>query len=1207
MRNNNNYNKTITMNMKEERNMDKIMKTGIIAAGTVAAGGLAFGMSPITAQAEEVDTNDAAIQKNAEATIPETTAEAKQALDTAQANVEKTDTAVIEAQTKVAEAQQNVETASAAADTARADAGEAFDAAKSEAAAADAAAQENVEAAERDVKEADAKVQQANEAVNSAKEFYEEAENSANEAVSESPVTGNDITDKEAELDDAQAAVSDAETNHNEAKAAKDEAAAAADEAETVKSSAEESVRKAENENVAADDAVTAADEAAGQASGDLQTAEDLKNGTLDIKNTEQYREEQEAKKMMDTAAEKAVIADLNADDAEEDLRMAKAAVDVAERERDSAVENLNSRENALSEAGQTKQAADAAREQAQDTYDNKAAAAAEADAAVIEASNAVTEAKEGVKTAETAKEAADNAVKSASDAVGSARQDAEATINADIANAEKEAAEKQTVAEAAKKALEAVAEKYAQGTLGLIDWMLGKDGLTKEQTQDLNFARKVLVDASEEDFSKWYGGNNTGLPEERDGKVVVISDEKDATNLENLLKSIDIMKKINELRASDDNYTGDLQRNASYTNFYLMATAEAGAMRGAGLMNHSLLSTSCEDLAFGYSDPTVGWYDKEKAIFDRVMGELGITKITSMDEVARIEAEADKQGFVVGHYTNLFWATDQVMGVGLTQYRGTSCYNASAASNYTDDRYNRAMHLYTVEDFEKLVTEYYQSVNKAACKDALEKAEAVQAEAEKRLQSLLDGKASAVETAIQEAKAELASRESDAEQAAKNLSDVKEVLSSVEKALEDAGIRKISADQALHDALEFLNKAIEDSHKADTDYAFAEQDRDNAKQAVSDAETMLKEAMDGVTSAYSVLEEKWAALKEANTARDEATAMHSAAAKRLADLTSDETLDTLREQKRIADTALQAALDNQAAKDEALKMAKAVLEQAASDASEAKNTLQEAENRLEKAVLARDTAKEASEKAAEELATLREQYDPVLRAMEALDIAKEELKLAEAAYNAAESDLIKAQADLTLAQLTKAITADKLLRATGLSVENALRTDIEDPDFAYLNGYISSIKMADSILNGARTALVDANAELTARKSDSENAQRAYIAAVADLVIAQDREGMFRKDPDPCVVSKTPVKTADVKEVSTPIIKETDAEHAVLKTSTTVSRPVLTKAESTGRVYSTEPVETGDTSNIMELVAELLASAGLMAVVFKMKREDKE
>ena len=76
------------MNVKETGKMERVMKTGIIAAGTVAAAGLAFGMSPVTAYAAEAGTNaaEAVIQNTSEAAVPETVEEARRSVDVAQAD-----------------------------------------------------------------------------------------------------------------------------------------------------------------------------------------------------------------------------------------------------------------------------------------------------------------------------------------------------------------------------------------------------------------------------------------------------------------------------------------------------------------------------------------------------------------------------------------------------------------------------------------------------------------------------------------------------------------------------------------------------------------------------------------------------------------------------------------------------------------------------------------------------------------------------------------------------------------------------------------------------------------------------------------------------------------------------------------------------------------------------------------------------------------
>ena len=262
---------------------------------------------------------------------------------------------------------------------------------------------------------------------------------------------------------------------------------------------------------------------------------------------------------------------------------------------------------------------------------------------------------------------------------------------------------------EQVKKDQSEVMTVYDQGSIGFVDWMLAKSNLTTKQKYDLDRAKTVLQEACEEDFSKWAGGNNTGLPESRNNKVVVTGDKKDAISLENTKATFAVLNKINSLRDTDENYVGAMKRNAAKTNFYFMAVAQSGADRGAGLTNHSLLQVSCENLAFGYTDPAAGW-NSEKASFNKIRDELGYSSITSQSQLTAVEQKADSEGVTVGHYTNMFWAADQVMGVGFTlygRYGNTSCFNASKLSNYTS-KYE----VYTIAEFEKLFDEYYETVD---------------------------------------------------------------------------------------------------------------------------------------------------------------------------------------------------------------------------------------------------------------------------------------------------------------------------------------------------------------------------------------------------------------------------------------------------------------------------------------------------------------
>ena len=236
---------------------------------------------------------------------------------------------------------------------------------------------------------------------------------------------------------------------------------------------------------------------------------------------------------------------------------------------------------------------------------------------------------------------------------------------------------------------------------VGFVEWMQARPGLTQQQSYDLECALVILQRAQNENFSYWQGGDNTGLPESRGGKITVVSDPSDAVSIINLQRSIQIMRDINNLRATDDIYTGPAQCNPARTNFYMMAVAATGADRGSGLRRHSYLQVSCENLAFGsYRNAANMWY-REKSAFISTMNSMGMQSLSSIQDARTVDNTATSNGVTVGHYTSMFWAQDQIMGVGYTDYNGTSCYNASALSNYGN--YGS----YSIDEFEALLNEY--------------------------------------------------------------------------------------------------------------------------------------------------------------------------------------------------------------------------------------------------------------------------------------------------------------------------------------------------------------------------------------------------------------------------------------------------------------------------------------------------------------------
>lgn len=276
-----------------------------------------------------------------------------------------------------------------------------------------------------------------------------------------------------------------------------------------------------------------------------------------------------------------------------------------------------------------------------------------------------------------------------------------------------------QTAYNKADSELKAAKKEYNKGFYGMITWMQKQKNLTTKQKNDLQRAKTVIDNARTENFSMWYGGNNTGLPSSRKGKVTVISDPKDAVSLDNMKDAFATMERINVLRKNDKNYVGNMKRDPAKTNFYVLAIAQTGADRGAGLRRHSSLQISCENLAFGSERPEILW-NSEIEKFNKYKNMLKISQIDTEAKLTRVCNKASDNGAIIGHYTNLFWSKSQIMGVGICDYGTTSCYNASKLSNYTD---NYAV--YTIAEMKNWYNKYIKSIDLEGKTDKYNKAKA--------------------------------------------------------------------------------------------------------------------------------------------------------------------------------------------------------------------------------------------------------------------------------------------------------------------------------------------------------------------------------------------------------------------------------------------------------------------------------------------------
>ena len=153
-----------------------------------------------------------------------------------------------------------------------------------------------------------------------------------------------------------------------------------------------------------------------------------------------------------------------------------------------------------------------------------------------------------------------------------------------------------------------------------------------------------------------------------------------------NLKKDVTLIKELNSLRASDNNFSN---HNALGVDYDLMIYASISGFISDSTMNHTyfmnapteVYASRAENLAWGYSDPLTGWYTEEKAIYD-----------------------AHGSG-VTGHYTNCMGDYEYV-GLVLDQSTGTSAADFGRDKILTSESGTQV----SVEEFEAALNSYVAS-----------------------------------------------------------------------------------------------------------------------------------------------------------------------------------------------------------------------------------------------------------------------------------------------------------------------------------------------------------------------------------------------------------------------------------------------------------------------------------------------------------------
>ena len=184
---------------------------------------------------------------------------------------------------------------------------------------------------------------------------------------------------------------------------------------------------------------------------------------------------------------------------------------------------------------------------------------------------------------------------------------------------------------------------------------------------------------------------------------------ENDATNLDNVKKSVELLKKYKQLLVQE----GIIGKNDDIKiSLVAMLEAEVSANTNQGVQqldkSHLFLRhfDSCHDLsenlANGWSDPYVGWYTKEKEKYvNACNNETKYPGLKDMD-ADEIQTTYPELYFDIGHYLNIVDPNNKYQATGLG-------INSTMPTIMTSQKFGSG---YTGKDVEMSLTEFENQLN---------------------------------------------------------------------------------------------------------------------------------------------------------------------------------------------------------------------------------------------------------------------------------------------------------------------------------------------------------------------------------------------------------------------------------------------------------------------------------------------------------------
>ena len=233
---------------------------------------------------------------------------------------------------------------------------------------------------------------------------------------------------------------------------------------------------------------------------------------------------------------------------------------------------------------------------------------------------------------------------------------------------------------EEAEAALEEAQEEYSETSYGFFCWLSEYDGVTSAQQSEAATAA-ALLDGTYSGSITTNRFSSTGITYSDLLDTLTIGEG--VTTLDNFIVAINMVTTCNELRTTDDNFTGLSTLKISPI---LMAVSELQTSYSTSVIMHTSVFNVGENLAWGQSSIAgayYSWYTAEKADYDA----------------------GDSSS--AGHYLNIVSSSYAVTGTAYTNVRVLYSTTWGQVFNASSSGFGTTANAYTPEELLALVEKY--------------------------------------------------------------------------------------------------------------------------------------------------------------------------------------------------------------------------------------------------------------------------------------------------------------------------------------------------------------------------------------------------------------------------------------------------------------------------------------------------------------------